>query len=38
VATANGATLQSFDARGDEVLVTVTVGAVDASARATDGP
>jgi hypothetical protein len=38
VATANGAALQSFDVRGDEVLVTVTVGAVDASARATDGP
>jgi hypothetical protein len=38
VATANGASLQSFDVRGDEVLVTVTVGAVDASARATDGP
>ena len=37
VATANGAALQSFDVRGDEVLVTVTVGAVDASARATDG-
>jgi hypothetical protein len=38
VATANGASLQSFAVRGDEVLVTVTVGAVDASARATDGP
>lgn len=37
VATANGAALQSFDVRDDEVLVTVTVGAVDASARATDG-
>ena len=37
VATANGAALQSFDVRGDEVSVTVTVGAVDASARATDG-
>jgi hypothetical protein len=38
VAAANGAALQSFEVRGDEVLVTVTVGAVDASARATDGP
>jgi hypothetical protein len=37
VATANGAALLSFDVRGDDVLVTVTVGAVDASARATDG-
>ena len=38
VATANGAALQTFDVSGDEVTVTVTVGAVDASARATDGP
>lgn len=38
VAEANGASLASFDVRGNDVVVTVLVGVVDASARATAAP
>ncbi len=38
LADANGATLVAFDQVGDDVVVTVEIGAVDASARASNGP
>ena len=38
LAAANHATLVSFTAEGDDVLVTVTVGQARATARATGGP